>query len=319
MAKKVHDLVIIGAGPAALTAAIYTTREDVETLLLEKLTVGGLAATTDMIDNYPGFPDGVEGSELSNLLEKQAKKFGSVIEYGTVESIKNLGKDKLLVVDGSEIYAKSVLIATGSDYNHLNIPGEKEYYGRGVHFCATCDGAFYRGRKIIVVGGGNSAFQESIYLTRFVEHIDIVVRSRIRASEILQDDIKKYVDEGKITIHIGYTTEEIIAENNKVSGVIVAKDDKKTTILADGVFIFAGLKPNTAFLNSSGVELDELGFIKTDIRLQTNISGVFACGDVRSGATMQIAAAVGEGALAAYSIRDYLMELSKQNLYIAKA
>ena len=180
-----------------------------------------------------------------------------------------------------------------------------------MHFCATCDGAFYRDKNIIVVGGGNSAFQESIYLTRFASHIDIVVRSQIRASEALQKDIQRYIDDGKIAIHIGYTTEEISAENNRVAGVVLAKNGQKVSLKGDGVFIFAGLKPNTAFLQGSGIELDELGFIKTDSKMRTNLRGIFACGDVRSGATMQIATAVGEGALVAYAIRDYLLELPR--------
>lgn len=310
--KKLHDLIIIGAGPSALTAAIYATREDIETVLYEKLTVGGLAATTDKIDNYPGFPDGIEGSVLADKLEQQAKRFGTVIEYGNVDEIKCDNDKKIVIVDGVEHYAKAVLISTGSANNKLGIPGELEYYGRGVHFCATCDGAFYRGKNIIVVGGGNSAIQESIFLTRFANHIDIVVRSRVKASETLQNDLKKYIDEGKIALHIGYTTEEISATNGKVSSVLIAKDGITESLATDGVFIFAGLKPNTEFLKGSGVEMDELGFVKTNQKLETNIPGVFCAGDVRSGSTMQIACAVGDGAMAAYSIRDYLLELAKK-------
>jgi len=312
MIEKVHDLIIIGAGPSSLTAAIYTTREDIETVLYEKLTVGGLAATTDKIDNYPGFPEGIEGAVLADQLEKQAKRFGAVIEYGNVESIRDDGNEKVVTVDGIEYRTRAILIATGSANNKLGIPGELEYYGRGVHFCATCDGAFYRGKNLVVVGGGNSAIQESIFLTRFANHIDIIVRSRVKASEALQSDLQKYVDEDKITLHIGYTTEEIIATNGKVSSVKIAKDGKEEFVDTNGVFIFAGLKPNTEFLQNSGIELDELGFVKTNEKLQTNISGIFCSGDVRSGATMQIACAVGEGAQAAYSIRDYLLELAKK-------
>jgi thioredoxin reductase (NADPH) len=312
VSEKVHDLIIIGAGPSSLTAAIYTTREDIETILYEKLTVGGLAATTDKIDNYPGFPEGIEGAALADQLEKQAKRFGAVIEYGNVDSIRDESEEKVVVVDGIEHRAKTLLIATGSSNNRLGIPGESEYYGRGVHFCATCDGAFYRDKKIVVVGGGNSAIQESIFLTRFANHIDIIVRSRVKASESLQNDLQKYINDGKITLHIGYTTEEIIATNGKVSSVTIAKDGNKTSIETNGVFIFAGLRPNTAFLENSGVELDELGFVKTNDKLQTNIPGIFCSGDVRSGSTMQIACAVGEGALAAYGIRDYLLELAKK-------
>lgn len=308
-----YDLIIIGAGPSSLTAAIYATREDIKTLLFEKLTIGGLASTTDMIDNYPGFPDGIEGSSLAQNFEKQAKRFGAIIKYGSVESIKDNGYEKIVTVDGNKYKAKTILIASGSSNNKLGIPGESEYYGRGVHFCATCDGAFYRDKKIVVVGGGNSAIQESIFLTRFARHIDIIVRSTIKASETLQNDLKKYIDEGKISIYLGYTTEEVVANNGKVCSVVIAKNGTTKSIETDGVFIFAGLKPNTDFLNGSGIELDNFGFVKTDEKLQTNLKGIFCCGDVRSGATMQIACAVGEGAQVAYSIRDYLLELSKNN------
>jgi len=311
MDEKIHDLIIIGAGPSSLTAAIYTTREDIETVLYEKLTIGGLAATTDMIDNYPGFPEGIEGSVLSDKLEKQAKRFGAVIEYGNVESIRGVGNEKVVTVDGIEHRARAILIATGSANNKLGIPGESEYYGRGVHFCATCDGAFYRGKDIVVVGGGNSAIQEAIFLTRFANHIDIVVRSRVKASETLQNDLQKYIDEGKIALYVGYTTEEIVATDGKVTSVVIAKSGESESIKTNGVFIFAGLRPNTAFLAGSGIELDELGFVKTNEKLQTNIPGIYCSGDVRSGSTMQIACAVGEGALAAYGIRDYLLELAK--------
>jgi len=302
----IHDLVIIGAGPSALTAAIYTTREDIDTLLLEKGVVGGLAAITDKIDNYPGFADGVEGFILTDQMRKQAERFGSKIELGDVTAI-NCAKDiKTIKVDGKEIKSKAILIASGSSYNRLGVPGELEYYGRGVSYCATCDGAFYRGKKLAVIGGGNSAVQEAIFLTRFASHIDLLVRSTIKASEVLQRELQKYVDEGKITVHVGTVTSEIIATNNHVSSVRVVENKKDKFIEADGVFVFAGLKPNTQFLDNSDINLDEAGFVITDLHLQTNLPGVFASGDVRSGATMQIASAVGEGATAAQSIREYL-------------
>ena len=306
MSDTIHDTVMVGAGPSALAAAVYTTREDIETVLYEKGVIGGLAAITDKVDNYPGFPDGIEGMTLANQLEKQAERFGAKIEFGQVESIKDEGEYKSLIIDGKEVKARSVLIATGSDYNKLGIPGEAELYGRGVHYCATCDGAFYREKKLVVVGGGNSAVQEAIFLTRFTTHIDLLVRSTIKASDVLKHDLQKFVDEGKITVHLDTTPDEIIAENGNVTKVLATKEGKKTEFETDGVFIFVGLKPNTGFLDGSGVELDEQGLIKTDQHLETNIKGVFACGDVRSGATMQIASAVGEGATAALSIREYL-------------
>lgn len=313
MDKVVRDVVMIGAGPSALAAAVYTTREDIDTVLYEKGVIGGLAAITDQIDNYPGFADGIAGLTLADQLQKQAERFGAHIEFGDVSSLRDNGDTKIVVVDDVEVEAKTVLIATGSDYNKLGIPGEIEYYGRGVHYCATCDGAFYREKRLVVVGGGNSAVQEAIFLTRFTTHIDLLVRSTIKASEVLQHELQKYVDDGKITVHLQTTTDEIVAVDKKVTEVKATKEGTPVSFATDGVFIFVGLKPNTQFLEGSGVELDAYGLVKTDLHLATNIPGVFASGDVRSGATMQIASAVGEGASAALSIREYL---DKQKLAV---
>lgn len=298
---------MIGAGPSALAAAVYTTREDIDTVLYEKGVIGGLAAITDMVDNYPGFPEGVEGMKLADQLQKQAERFGASIEFGEVSGI-SVGKDaiKTVIVDGQPVMAKTVLIATGSDYNKLGIPGEAELYGRGVHYCATCDGAFYRDKRLVVVGGGNSAVQETIFLTRFATHIDLLVRSTMKASDVLQRDLQKYIDSGKVTVHLGTVPTEIVATEGKVTHVVAKQGDAEARYDTDGVFVFIGLKPNTQFLDGSGVELDEQGLIKTDEHLETALPGVFASGDVRSGATMQIASAVGEGATAALSIREYL-------------
>lgn len=307
MEQEIKPVVMVGAGPSALTAAIYTTREDIDTTLYEKGVVGGLAAITDKVDNYPGFPDGVEGMALADRLQRQAERFGAKIEYGNVSAIRHEDGVNILTVDGNEVRAKAVLIATGSDYNKLNIPGEAEYYGRGVHYCATCDGAFYRDKRLVVVGGGNSGVQEAVFLTRFASHIDLLVRSTVKASQVLQDDLKKYIDDGKVTIHLETVPTEIVADNTgKVTVVKATKAGEATEFMVDGVFIFIGLKPNTQFLEGSGVELDERRLIKTDNHLATSLPGVFASGDVRSGATMQVASAVGEGATAALSIREYL-------------
>lgn len=360
-----HEVIIIGAGPAALSAAIYTTREDIETLLFERAVPGGLAAVTDWVDNYPGFPDGIAGLELAENLRKQAERFGAVIELGEVTKITEVFEEQPATtrsdapqgegenrsetykkyderesqpstqrsaesasgVSGSageqaraprrllrlettsgDMLARAVLIATGSDYKKIGAPGEQEYYARGVHYCATCDGAFYRDKHLIVVGGGNSAVQESMFLTRFASHIDMLVRGdSFRASEVLQKELEeKHKD--KITVHFNTTTDEIVGENGKVSKVIGTdkKTGKKVEFPTDGVFVFVGLQPNSQFLQSSNVELDEIGFVKTDSRLETKMKGVFAAGDIRSGATMQIASASGEGATAALMIREYL-------------
>lgn len=306
MSKDIRDVLMIGAGPSALAAAVYTTREDIDTVLYEKGVIGGLAAITDQVDNYPGFAEGVPGLLLAEQLQKQAERFGANIEFGDVTAIRDDGDTKIVTVDGVDVKARAVLIATGSDYSKLGIPGEREFYGRGVHYCATCDGAFYRDKRLAVIGGGNSAVQESIYLTRFATHIDLLVRTTIKASEVLKHDLQKYIDNGKITVHLDTTSQKIIAKDGKVVEVSAIKSGQPEVFLADGVFVFVGLKPNTQFLAGSGIELDERGLIKTDLRLSTNIPGIFASGDVRSGATLQIASAVGEGASAALTIREYL-------------
>ncbi len=310
--NTIRDVVMIGAGPSALAAAIYTTREDIDTVVYEKATIGGMAAITDKVDNYPGFPDGVEGMKLAGELEKQAQRFGANIDFGEASAIRVEGKYKIITIDGQDVKAKAVLIATGSDYKKIGVPGEAESYGRGVHYCATCDGAFYRDRTLVVVGGGNSALQETIFLTRYASHIDLLVRSTIKASDVLQQDLQKYVDEGKVTIHLDTTTEEIVlADDGRVTGVKMIEKGEAKDLTVDGVFVFVGLLPNTHFLEGSGVELDEVGLIKTNAHLETSIEGVFASGDVRSGATMQIASAVGEGASAALAIREYLDDFDR--------
>lgn len=312
---ETHDVVMIGAGPAALTAAIYTTREDIDTVLFEKGVIGGLAAVTDWVDNYPGFPKGIAGLELAEGLRLQAERFGADIRLGEVTGIIDEGEFKHLTTTDGEIKARTVLIATGSDYKKLGIPGEQEYYARGVHYCATCDGAFYRDKKLVVVGGGNSAVQESIFLTKFASHIDLLVRSdHMRASDILQQELENHKD--KITVHLNTTTDEIVGDPlssethtggkvTKVLGTDVASG-KQVEFATDGVFVFIGLKPNTQFLKDSKIELDPIGMVKTTPSLETTMPGVFAAGDVRSGATMQIASATGEGATAALMIRKYL-------------
>ncbi len=303
-----RTVIMIGAGPAALSAAIYTTREDIDTLLLEKGVPGGLAAVTDWVDNYPGFPEGLAGLELAGNLQKQAERFGAVIDYVEVTALHDEGEWKRLETTLGDMYAKVVLVATGSDYKKLGIPGEAEYYARGVHYCATCDGAFYRDKRLVVVGGGNSAVQEAMFLTRFATHIDLMVRSRLRASEVLQKELQKFVDQGKITVHLATTTDEIIGDESgkvvQVKGTDTASGTE-VKLDTDGVFVFVGLKPNSEFLGGQ-LEADEIGLIKTDENLMSSMPGVFVAGDIRSGATMQVASAVGEGATAALKIREYL-------------
>jgi thioredoxin reductase (NADPH) len=290
-----------------LSAAIYTSREDIKTLLFEKGAIGGLAAVTDWVDNYPGFAKGVAGLELADAMRAQAERFGAKIELGEVQKLTKDGNFIKLKTTSGDFRAKAVLIATGSDYRKIGVPGEQEYYARGVHYCATCDGAFYRDKKIVIVGGGNSAVQEGMFLTKFASHIDMLVRAdKLRASEVLQHELKAYRD--KITVHFNTTTDEIVGLNGKVSKVIGTDKTtgQKVEYPTDGVFVFVGLDPTTKFLEGSGVELDERKFIKSDNKLMTSVPGVFVAGDVRSGATLQIASATGEGATAALMIREYL-------------
>jgi len=304
-----HDVIMIGAGPASLAAAVYTSREDIQTTLFEKGIIGELAAITDKVDNYPGFDEGIEGLVLAEKLQKQAERFGAKIELGEVTSIARQ-EDGMIKLDttSGEMHARAVLIGTGSEWKKLGIPGEQEYYGRGVHNCATCDGAFYRDKKLVVVGGGNSAAQEALFLTKFASHIDLLVRGdSFRASDVLVHEVEK---NDKITVHFNTTTDEIVGGEvdgmPKVTKVIGGKDGAKVDFETDGVFVFIGLRPVTHFLEGSGVEVDDWGFVKTNQKLMTNVEGIFCAGDVRSGATMQIASAVGEGASAALSIREYL-------------
>lgn len=302
---KKYDIVMIGAGPSSLAAAVYTARENVSTVLIEKGVIGGLAAITDQIDNYPGFAKGVSGLELAQELQSQAERFGAVIELDEVTSIEDKGQTKLVKTAGGEFEAKAVLIATGCDYNKIGVPGEAELFGRGVHYCATCDGAFYQDKRLVVVGGGNSAAQESLFLTRYAKSIDILIRSDWRASQVLIEEVEAHP---KITVHKGVTTDKIVGTESSVQKVIGTETatGQEIEYETDGVFIFVGLTPNTGWLQGSAIQLDERGFIKTDDNLMTNMPGVFASGDVRSGATMQIATAVGEGATAALKMREHL-------------
>lgn len=308
--NDMHEIVMIGAGPAALTAAIYTTREDIDTVLYEKGLVGGLAATTDWIDNYPGFAKGIEGLRLADELREQAERFGAKIVFADVEKIEQSDNNIKVTTSGGEVYARAVLIATGSDHRKLGVSGEDEFYSRGVHYCATCDGAFYTDKRLIVVGGGNSGVQEAIFLTKFATHVDLLVRSELKASEVLRQKLATMSD--KITVHTNVLVDSIASQDDEVIGAYVTRKDTGAVQLveADGVFVFIGLLPNTDFLRSSDIELDEAGLVKSDVNLQTTMSGVFVAGDCRSGATRQIASAVGDGATAALKMREYLECLS---------
>ena len=303
----IYDCLMIGAGPANLAAAIYTSREDLKTIIFEKETIGGLAALTARIDNYPGFASGVDGLALANELQGQAERFGAEIQIGEVVSItSNSGIfDVVTTVRQQPFQTKTVLVGSGSKWKKLGVEGESQFYGVGIHHCATCDGAFYRDKDIIVVGGGNSAAQESLFLTKFARKIDILLRSdQWRASDIL---VRQVQENPKIKIHYRHKLIKVEGEGKTLdSATVSGPDSSESKWKTSAVFIFIGLLPVTGYLSGSGVKLDERGFVLTDNDFQTNVDGIFAAGDVRSGATMQIASAIGEGASAALAIRHYL-------------
>lgn len=304
---KTYDVAIVGAGPTGLSAAVYTTREDLSTVLLEGGVVGGLIATTEIVDNYPGFPEGIGGLELADLMRRQAQRFGAEIQTGKQVTGLQRRDDAIILTVGLEaVRAKSVLIATGSSYRHLEVPGEEALIGRGVHYCATCDGPLYRDKEIIVVGGGNTALQETLFLTKFVKKVTMLVRGpAFKGSEILAEQVEK---DPKVEIHFNTpVTQVLTADGNRFRGVKTRNPQTgdEGGWQADGLFVFVGLLPNTDWLKGA-VELDDRNLVKVGADFSTSVPGVYAAGDVCAGSIGQIASAVGEGVSAALSIRHYL-------------
>lgn len=299
------DLAIIGGGPAGMTAAIYATREGLDTTIFEKKVTGGQAATTDFVENYPGFPEGISGFELSQKMLAQAERFNTHIVSAGVTSIHDEGQYKRIETEDGTYFAKGVIITVGSEYRRSGAKGEDHLISRGIHFCATCDGPFYKNKKIAIIGAGNSAFQEGLYLTKFVSHITFIVRSdKARASDILQKQVTAMSD--KVTILYNTKVEEFVGEKRLEKMIVHNTQTNETSDLGvDGVFVFIGLIPQTDFLKGT-IDLDERGFVKTNDHLETSMPGVFVAGDCREGATAQIASAVGDGAKAAIHVREYL-------------
>ncbi len=299
-----YDVIVIGAGPAGLTTALYLAREGQRVLVLDKGPIGGQVALTDRLDNFPGFPDGIEGREFSERLGRQAKRFGVEILTAT-EVIKIESSESQCSVKtatGQHYASSALLIATGSTYRRLNAPGEEQFIGAGVHFCATCDGPFYKGKNVAVIGGGNSAAEESLFLTRFVDHVDVFVRGEtFIASKLVSE---KVMDHDQIDVHFLSTVKRFEGENS-LERIVVNSTDGERSIDVAAVFLFIGLLPNTKWLPDQ-IDLEQGGFIKTGINLETSIRGFFAAGDVRSGSIKQAASSAGEGAAAALMIRDYL-------------
>ena len=303
------DLAIIGTGPAALTAAIYAARDGLKVVLFEKSAVGGLVITSELIENYPGFPDGISGYELGQNMRKQAERFGAEIRYGEVTSIQGQADNSVLIIDSEQIEARSVLLAPGNSYRRLNINKEADFIGRGIHFCVTCDGPFYKGQEIVAVGGGDTAVEDSLFLSRFSK-VKLIVRSKIRAQEILQKKLKQAEADGKSEVYLNAEIEQIVEnsddETRKVDGVIVRQNGKKIELKIPAIFEFIGLIPNTEFLESTQIDLTKSGEIIVDNNYMTNLPGVFAAGDAIKDAQKQLIIAAASGADAAIKIREFL-------------
>ncbi|MCD4720883.1 MAG: thioredoxin-disulfide reductase [Desulfobacula sp.] len=303
MAKADYDLVIIGAGPAGLTAGIYAARARMNVLLLEKAVPGGQILVTDWIENYPGFPEGISGFDLAEKMKTQAEELGLKIETAEVHSL-NLSKElKEIVLKDRSITAKTLIIASGASPKKLGI-GEDKFMGKGISFCATCDAPFFKNKTVVAIGGGDTAVQEAIYLTKFAEKVYLVHRrDELRATKILQE---RAFENNKIEFvwdSIPTGVEGFFGvEGVKIKNV---KTNEEKTLKADGCFIWVGILPNTSFLNDA-VETDEFGFIRSNVKMQTSVPGVYAVGDVRDTPLRQIATAVGDAAIAAVSAEHFI-------------
>jgi len=312
--SELYDLLIVGAGPAGLTASIYAQRAGLNTLVLERLSPGGQILLSEKIENYPGFPRAIPTQRLMEQMQRQAENLGMkmVLEEATKIRVKN--EEKIIYTSSGERYRTlSVIIATGCVTSKLGVEGEEEFTGRGVSYCATCDAPFFKDQDVVMVGGGNSAVEEALYLTKFAKKVYLVHRrGMLRAEKILQERVLK---NSKIEVVWNSVISQIYGEK-KVKGVKLRnlKTGKTKDLPCEGVFIFVGLKPNTEFLQGL-LDLDEKGFIKTDENLQTNIEGIFACGDVRKNLLKQVVVACGEGAEAAFMAKRYLEKVKRVEYY----
>ena len=307
----VYDVIIIGGGPAGLTTSIYAARENLSTLVIDSKGLGGQAGVTERLDNYPGFPEGIGGAELADRIVQQAQRYG--VEMLQALSVTSIVHDchevDVQTATGDLYHANAALIATGSSYRRTGAAGEEDLIGAGIHFCATCDGPFYKGaNQLVVLGGGNSGLEEGLFLTQFVDKVTIVQRGdRLTANKLLQDKVGMH-EQMEVLLNREIVEFRPKDDGSGKLGAIVLKDRESAQteeLHPAGAFVFIGLDPNTGFVKGS-VDLDDRGLIVTDMGLQTSMSGVFAAGDVRSGSTKQLASAVGEGAAAAIGIRMYL-------------
>ncbi|MBI5047956.1 MAG: thioredoxin-disulfide reductase [Deltaproteobacteria bacterium] len=299
-----YDLIIIGGGPAGLTAGIYAQRARLKTLLLEKEVVGGQIAVSDVIENYPGFPS-ISGAGLMEKFEQQARGFGLEIKLADVADIQDEGKQKIIKTSEGDLTTKAVIVATGAKPKRLGVPGEKEFTGKGVSYCATCDGPFFKGQQVLVVGGGDTAVKEAVYLSKIASKVYLAHRrDQLRAEKVIQEKALSTSNIEMVLSHVlkgikGKTVVEKVVLQN-------LKDNSVRELDVEGVFVFVGINPTSDFVD---VEKDEQGFIKTDQNMQTSVKGIFAAGDCRTTSLKQVATAVGDGAIAAFMAEKYIEEL----------
>lgn len=307
--QKIYDVIIAGAGPAGMTAAVYTSRANMSTLMLERGIPGGQMANTEDIENYPGFSS-ILGPDLSTKMFEHAQQFGAEYAYGEIKEIRDEEPYKRVITGDKEYLTKSVIVATGAEHRLLGVQGEKELSGRGVSYCAVCDGAFFRNKELVVVGGGDSAVEEAVFLTRFASKVTIVHRrDQFRAQKILQ---KRAFDNEKIEVIWDTEVKEIRGEG-KVQAVLLenTKTGEQKEFPADGVFVYVGMDPLTASVRPLGITNDA-GYVLTDEKMYTKVKGVFAAGDVREKMLRQVVTATGDGSIAAQSAQHYVEELNEK-------
>ena len=299
-----YDLIIIGGGPAGMTAAIYALRARLKTLVVEKEGLGGQIAKSDIIENYPGFPS-ISGMELMEKFEEHAKGLGMEVQLATVDTIDDDGGMKILRTSEGDIKTKAVIVATGAKPRMLGVPGEKDFFGKGVSYCATCDGPFFRNQEVVVVGGGDTAVKDASFLSRLASKVYLVHRrDELRAEKILQE---KVLATDNIEMRWSHVLREVKGDKTGVTGVVLEdlKTKKTEELTVPGVFIFVGINPSTDF---APVDKDDQGFIKTDQMMETSVPGIFAAGDCRTTPLLQVSTAVGDGAIAAYMAEGYVSE-----------
>lgn len=308
--EKIYDVIIIGAGPAGMTAAVYASRANMSTLMIERGVPGGQMTNTEEIENYPGY-DSILGPELSNKMFEHAKKFGAEYAYGDIKQIIDGEEYKTVDAGTKQFKARSIIIATGAQFKKLGVPGESEFGGRGVSYCAVCDGAFFKGRELVVVGGGDSAVEEGVYLTRFASKVTIVHRrDKLRAQKILQ---QRAFENEKIDFIWNHTVKEIHGKDGKVNAVILVNTvtGEEKEFKTDGVFVYIGMVPLTKPFENLNIT-NEAGYIVTNELMETSVPGVFAAGDVREKNLRQIVTATGDGSIAAQSAQRYVEELKEK-------